>query len=407
MGDKSISHRFAMLAPLAKGVSCARNLLMSDDVLSTISCMEAMGCCYNLDGDTVTVQGGNPLHSPTIPLQAGNSGTTMRLLAGLLCGQGVGATILGDASLSSRPMERIVTPLRQMGCNISAQDGKAPLTIAPSAPHGIAYVLPVQSAQLKSAVLLCGLGATEPTTVRFTDPMRDHTERMLAAMGADITCHADHTVLTPGPQLEPINLFVPGDTSSAAYFIAGALLLPGSQLVIQDVGINPTRMGFVRVLQKMGANIAISNVKNQFEPYGDITVKYSDLTNITVEQWEIPSLIDEIPLLAVVAAFGNGTMKICGASELRHKESDRFSALVTQLGHAGADIRAQGDDLVICGTGGLIGGTFDSLGDHRLAMAFYVAALAAKQPSTIAGADCISVSFPQFYSTMKSVEVPR
>ena len=407
VGDKSISHRFAMLAPLANGTSIAKNLLLSEDVLSTIGCMKALGASFELTENTLTVYGGRPLQSPIIELDAGNSGTTMRLLAGLLCGQGIAATLVGDASLSKRPMERIVTPLRQMGCNITCIDGHAPLKIAPSVPHSISYTLPVQSAQLKSAILLCGLGAEGQTTVHFQDTMRDHTERMLGAMGVNIITQDKQTTLSPCPELQPITITIPGDSSSAAYFIAVALLLPGSELIIKGVGINPTRMGFVNVLQRMGADLVLSNIHSEIEPYGDITVKYSTLTNITVESWEIPSLIDEIPLLAVVGTFAKGQMRICGASELRHKESNRFEGVITQLQQAGAAVYAQGDTIIVDGGTGLQGGQFHSYKDHRLAMAFYVAALASQNSSTIIDADCVDISFPEFYSVMKSVEVPR
>lgn len=405
VGDKSISHRFALLAPFCNGESRAVGFLFSADTLSSLSCMRSLGAKYEITDNTIRTVGGLNV-SPTRDylLDAGNSGTTARLLCGLLCGLGITAKIIGDASLSMRPMRRITDPLCLMGAHIECGD-TCPISIYPSVLHGISYALQQNSAQVKSSILFAALSASGTTQITQSAPMRDHSELMLSSMGANIFCDALNTTIDNSSPLCGIDINIPSDISSAAYFIAAASILPNSHIKIKNVGINPTRMGFVAALISMGADISFEHVNMHFEPSADIVVRSSNLHSICVPPEQIPSLIDEIPLLALCACFAQGETRICGVGELRYKESNRLDAIVLQLSKAGGDLIIDGDDIIIRGVCELVGGHFDSLFDHRLAMTFYVASICARSQSTLVGAQCVDISFPDFCNQFKKLEV--
>lgn len=409
-GDKSISHRAVMLGSIARGTTEISHFLNGADCLSTIHCFQKMGIEIEQSKDLVLVHGRGlrGLKAPQGILDTGNSGTTTRLICGILSGQNFSSVLSGDDSLNSRPMKRIMDPLNQMGARItSIQDNNcAPLRIEPGTLHGIRYVSPVASAQVKSSVLLAGLYADSPVSV--TEPVlsRNHTELMLGSFGADISSelHADGSAtasVSPCAELYGQKVQVPGDISSAAYFIAAGLLVPGSRLLVKNVGINPTRAGFLEVCRKMGADIGYLNRQSQGgEETADLLVTPKPLTGTVIEGAVIPSLIDEIPILAVMAAFAEGTTVIRDAAELKVKETNRIQTVTENLLAMGAEIIPTEDGMIIHGTGALKGTQIQSHLDHRIAMAFSVAALAAEGTTTILDGQCVDVSYPGFFAQL-------
>ena len=409
-GDKSISHRAVMLGSIARGTTEISHFLSGADCLSTIHCFQKMGIEIEQSKDLVLVHGRGlrGLKAPQGILDTGNSGTTTRLICGILSGQNFSSVLSGDDSLNSRPMKRIMDPLNQMGARItSIQDNNcAPLRIEPGTLHGIRYVSPVASAQVKSSVLLAGLYADSPVSV--TEPVlsRNHTELMLGSFGADISSelHADGSAtasVSPCAELYGQKIQVPGDISSAAYFIAAGLLVPGSRLLVKNVGINPTRAGFLEICRKMGADIGYLNRQSQgVEETADLLVTPKPLTGTVIEGAVIPSLIDEIPILAVMAAFAEGTTVIRDAAELKVKETNRIQTVTENLLAMGAEIIPTEDGMIIHGTGALKGTQIQSHLDHRIAMAFSVAALAAEGTTTILDSQCVDVSYPGFFAQL-------
>jgi 3-phosphoshikimate 1-carboxyvinyltransferase len=404
-GDKSISHRAVILASLAEGDSLIENMLDSADVASTLRCLQVLGVEVRrtLDGTVVVVgRGLDGWREPTDVLDCGNSGTTMRLLSGLLASFPFFTVLTGDASLKTRPMGRISDPLKKMGAKILGRnDGElAPLAIQGGKLKGIKFKPKVASAQVKSAVLLAGLRASGTTEV--TEPLqsRDHTERMLTSMGVKLVNEEGRISLPGGGKLESIRARIPGDISSAAYLLAAAAIVPGSKLEIPAVGVNPTRIGFCNLLKRMGANLKIENKRNDDlnEDVGDIVTETEGLTGISVGPDDVPSAIDELPLLAVVATQAYGWTRLQGAEELRVKESDRIAGIVDGLKKMGAHIEERPGGFAVEGPTPLSGARVDCRGDHRLAMALAVAAQVARGETVLEGAESVEVSYPNFWS---------
>ena len=398
-GDKSISHRAIMFGAIADGATRVRNLLQGEDVLATVAAFRAMGVRITQDESGYDIQGVgvNGLRQPQGPLDMGNSGTAFRLLTGLLCGQPWSATLTGDASLSGRPMGRIIQPLSEMGARFESRDGKPPVTIHPAdALSGIRYPMPMASAQVKSAVLLAGLYAAGETAVQEPAPTRDHTERMLRGFGYDVRREEGWISLTGGGRLTACDVDVPADLSSATFFLMGALIAPGSEIVLPGVGINPTRDGVLRILTRMSADIRIENPREAGgEPVADLRVKSSRLTGVDIGADDVALAVDEIPSIAVAAACAEGVTRIHGAEELRVKESDRISTTVAGLRALGIDVEEHPDGMTITG-GRFRGGEVDSEGDHRIAMAFAMAGNTTAQAVIIRDTACIKTSFPGF-----------
>ena len=407
--DKSISHRSVMFGSLALGKTTIYNFLMGDDCLSTIQCFRKLGLSIEIDGSTVIVHGKglHGLNSSDEFLDCGNSGTTVRLLSGILAAQNFNATLTGDASIQKRPMKRIIEPLTQMGALLTAEnDNFCPIHINSSVLQGITYLSPVASAQVKSCILLAGLYANSPTTVIEPSTSRDHTERMLAAFGATISCEGTSVTVMPCQELYATDIIVPGDISSAAFFMVVGLVTPNSDITIKNVGINPTRRGILDVLLQMGGDITVFNEQLVCgEPVCDLRVKSSNLHGTTISGNIIPTLIDEIPALAVAACFANGRTTIKDASELKVKESNRITALHSELSKMGADIVPTDDGLIIHGIKTLSGAELNSFDDHRIAMSLAIAACNACSPSTIVNADCVKISFPNFFELLDSIQM--
>ncbi|MGI6113587.1 MAG: 3-phosphoshikimate 1-carboxyvinyltransferase [Mahellales bacterium] len=410
-GDKSISHRAVMLGSISQGTTLVENFLMGDDCLSTISCLRDMGADIQIRDNNmlkITVRGLRGLRPPAGVLDAGNSGTTLRLLSGILAGQSFKTVITGDVSLQQRPMDRIIKPLSQMGARICGHKGThyAPLTIEGSSLRGIEYRLPMASAQVKSAILLAGLFAQGPTRVIEPVPSRDHTELMLQSLGADIFTQENSIILKPGSQLTGRHIKIPGDISSAAFIITAALIVPGSDVIITNVGINNTRRGIIDVYRQMGADIELINQSYWGkEPMADIHVRYGgDLKATVIQGSIIPLLIDEIPAITVAACTAHGTTVIKDAAELKVKETNRIDILATELNKMGAGIRTTDDGLIIEGPRTLIPARVDSHGDHRMAMALIIASLIAGSETVIRNTDCINISFPGFFELMKKLQ---
>ena len=407
-GDKSISHRSVMFGALSEGITEAENFLTGADCLSTISCFRQMGISVEQNGTSVVVHG-KGLHGLTRPsgiIDAGNSGTTVRLLSGILAGQPFDSMITGDASIQKRPMKRVMTPLSQMGASITSvhENGCAPLQIKGSPLHGIHYLSPVASAQVKSCVLLAGLYADTPTSVTEPAISRNHSELMLRYFGADIQCEGTTSTVLPDPRLVGQKVNVPGDISSAAYFIAAALLVPGSEVLLKNVGINPTRDGMLRVVRAMGGDVTLINESTDgAEPCADLLIRSSSLHATTIEGELIPTLIDELPVIAVLAAFAEGTTVIKDAAELKVKESDRIAVMTENLKRMGADVEPTDDGMIIHGGRPLHGATINPYLDHRIAMSFAVAALAADGETKIQDADCVKISYPGFYTDLEGL----
>ena len=403
-GDKSISHRAVMLGSLANGVTEISGFLNGADCLSTIDCFRKMGIDIDINGENVTVHGNGlrGLKKPDEMLYTGNSGTTTRLLCGILAGQNFDTSITGDASIQKRPMGRVVKPLSMMGAKI--ENEYCPLYITGTKLHGIDYKMPVASAQVKTAIILAGLYADGETVIHEIEKSRDHTELMLSAMGADLTVDNLDITVKPTNDLTAVNVDVPGDISSAAYFIAAALLIPGSELLIKNVGINPTRDGILKVCAQMNADIQVLNPRVQCgEDVADLLVKHSSLKGTVIEGALIPTLIDELPVLAVLAAFAEGTTMIRDAQELKVKESNRLDIMVHHLSAMGADVVPTEDGMIITGGKTLYGAVLDSHLDHRIAMAFAIAGMAAEGETEIARADCVNISYPGFYKDLEKL----
>jgi len=403
-GDKSISHRALLLGSLAHGTSRVRGWLSAGVTQAMLRCVQHLGIPVDLrpveiGSAELTIHGDGlrGWRTPHQPLNCGGSATTMRLLAGALAGQPFTAILDGSPRLRQRPMARVVDPLRQMGARIETRNGKAPLTITGGALRPIDYSLPVASAQVKSAILLAGLFARGPTTVREPGPARDHTERMLSAMGANLRIRGSVITLTPRETLAPLDLEVLADFSSAAFFLVAGSLVPGSEIAMEGVGLNPTRTGMLEVLSTMGADIALENERTvSGEPAGDILVRWSELRAAEIGGPLVVRMIDEFPALAIAATQAHGETVVRDAEELRVKESDRIAAIVEELRKLGAEIEERADGFVARGPTPLRGAMVDSHGDHRLAMALAVAGLIADGETVIKGAECIEESFPGF-----------
>ena len=411
-GDKSISHRAVMFNAIAEGTAHITHFLPGADCLSTIACFRAMGVQIDHHGDTVTVHGVGlrGLREPSDVLDCGNSGTTLRLLTGLLAGQsGKYAVLTGDASLRSRPQRRIIDPLRALGAQLDGRNNGAlaPLSVRGATIHGGAYELPIASAQVKSALLLAALSGDDVLTLTGRTDGRDHTELMLAGMGIDIRTNG--TTVTLSPPAHPVlpyalSLRVPGDPSSAAFWWVAAAIHPNAEITTTGVGMNPTRIGALTVLKAMGAQITISNARTEgSEPVADVTVRSSSLQATTIRGAVIPHLIDEIPVLAVAAAMANGQTVIADAQELKAKETDRIATVVAALHAMGVTAEATDDGMLITGRGALNGATLASHGDHRLAMAWAVASLVATGSTTIQGTDAVDVSYPGFWCDLQLI----
>ena len=401
-GDKSISHRAVMLGALADGVTEIRDCLLGEDVRSTMGAFRAMGVTIEeLEGGRlirVHGRGMDGLRAPTAPLDMGNSGTSMRLLAGILAGSGLPATLTGDASLCRRPMKRVTEPLARMGAVLAAQPSGTPPIVLEGGTrlHGIEFDMPVASAQVKSAVLLAGLFADGRTSVTEPAPTRDHTERMLTGCGVAVEVAGSRVAVTGGQRLSAMQITVPADISSAAFFIVGASIAPGSDLWLPNVGVNPTRTGILDILEAMGASIERCNRRIVGgEPVADLRVKSARLRGIDVDPALVPLAIDEFPVLFIAAACAEGTTRVRGAEELRHKESDRIATMAAGLTAAGIKTRPVADGIDIEG-GQLHGARVHSHGDHRIAMSFAIAALRASSAMTIEDAAPIATSFPDF-----------
>jgi 3-phosphoshikimate 1-carboxyvinyltransferase len=407
-GDKSISHRAVLVGAVSDGETQVSGFGRSADTESTIAAVRALGAeVVDVDVDTLLVRGVGlrGLRAPDGPLDCGNAGTLMRLLPGLLAGQEGRFELVGDESLSSRPMERIAEPLRRMGATVATTDGHAPLAVEGGPLAAIDYELPVASAQVKSAVLLAGLFAEGATTVVEPISTRDHTERLLELAGALVTRRPTSVTVQQATSLSLPELAVPGDISSAAPFLVAAAIVPGSAVTVHGVGLNPRRTGLLDVLERMGAKIAIYNRRRiGGEPAGDVEVRASDLVAASVGAQEVPSLIDELPILAVAACHARGETVVTGAEELRAKESNRIEAVVEELRRVGGHIRATGDGFRIKGVPArLRGGVVDTRGDHRLAMLGAIAGIASREGVELRGADAAQVSFPGFFDVLEQI----
>ena len=411
-GDKSIAHRYALFAAMAEGRSTLAHFAPGADCRSTLTCLRELGVEIE-DGPAGTVcvmgRGLGQLRSPAGTLDAGNSGTTIRLLAGVLAGHPFTSTLAGDASLSRRPMRRVMAPLERMGARIEATDGHAPLTIHGARLHAIAHEPETPSAQVKSAVLLAGLHADGTTSVREPAATRDHTERAVTAFGGRVTVEGLTVSVTGGQRFHARPLTIPGDFSSAAFWLVAAAALPGSRVEIEDVGLNPTRTALLDVLARFGARVTVELASTDAgEPRGTLVVEHDRTGKLVIAPEEVPSLIDELPAIAALAAHG-GEVEVRGASELRVKESDRIAALVAGFRALGIDADERPDGFSVGHAGGASrpgGGTADARGDHRMAMAFAIAALAADGPSTIDGADAVGISYPGFFETLDTLVTP-
>ena len=407
-GDKSISHRAVMLGALADGTTKVSNFLQGADCLSTIDCFRKMGVSIENNIDTVFIKG-NGLHGlqePVSILDVGNSGTTTRLMSGILAAQNFTVTVNGDDSIQKRPMKRIITPLSMMGADIVSINGNdcAPLKITGKQLKGIHYTSPVASAQVKSSILLAGLYADGETSVTEPYVSRNHTELMFDSFGVSIKTSGTTATVSPAEKLNAGEIIVPGDISSAAFFIVAGLIVPNSEIVIKNVGINPTRDGILRVCKAMGASITYENVKEgNGEPTADLVVRTSELHGTTIGGEIIPTLIDEIPAIAILACFANGTTVIKDAQELKVKESNRIDVMVENLSKMGASITATEDGMIIEGGKPLHGTVIDSKLDHRIAMSFAIAGLVADGETEITGAECVEISYPTFYKDLEKL----
>lgn len=407
-GDKSVSHRSVMFGSIAKGTTEIHNYLQGADCLSTISCFQKMGIEIENRGETVLVHGNGlrGLKTPETVLDCGNSGTTTRLISGILAAQDFAVTLTGDASIQKRPMKRIIEPLSLMGADIESvyQNGCAPLKITGASLHGIHYSSKVASAQVKSAILLAGLYADGETRVTEPYVSRNHTELMLSYFGADVKTENTTAVIRPADELFGNKIMVPGDISSAAFFIAAGLMVPGSEILIKNVGINPTRDGILSVCRSMGGQIKMLNEnRDSGEPTADLLVTSSRLHGIEIGGAVIPTLIDELPMIAAMACFAEGETVIRDAAELKVKESNRIEVMVKNLTAMGADVEETEDGMIIRGGKPLHGAVIDSKLDHRIAMTFAVAGLMADGETEILGGECVNISYPGFYGDIRGL----
>ncbi|WP_240501873.1 3-phosphoshikimate 1-carboxyvinyltransferase [Bacillus sp. MUM 13] len=406
-GDKSISHRSIMFGSIAEGKTTVENFLPGADCLSTISCFKALGVQISADGDSVSIigKGLEGLIEPTEQLDVGNSGTTIRLMMGILAGIDFHVSIQGDSSIAKRPMNRVVQPLRQMGAKIDGRkDGNfTPLSLRGGQLRGIHYELPVASAQVKSSILLAGLQAEGETVIIEPEKTRDHTERMIALFGGEIEKDGHKITIKGGQKLKGTHISVPGDISSAAFFMAAAAITENSEVVLENVGLNPTRTGIIDVLKEMGADMTIDQAEESGEPYGTITVRSSQLRGITIGGSLIPRLIDEIPIIALLAAHASGTTIIKDAAELKVKETNRIDTVAGELSKLGADILAADDGLIIKGGKPLAGNTVSSHGDHRIGMMLAIAGLITEGEMNLTDSEAIEVSYPQFFDHLNTL----
>jgi len=402
-GDKSISHRAVMLGSIAEGNTYITGFLNGEDCMSTISCFREMGVEIDIKGTDVRVKGVglHGLKAPKSILDIGNSGTTARIMTGILAGQDFECVIDGDESIRKRPMTRVTEPLALMGANIEHTNGKCPLKIKGGKLTGKDITIPIASAQVKSALLMAGLYADGETRVTEPSLSRNHTEIMLKVFGGNIETQSTTSVVRKCERLKGININVPGDISSAAFFIVAALIIPGSNITIKNVGINSTRTGIIDALKSMGADITITNINNDAEPYGDITVKHSNLKGTIVEGSIIPRMIDELPIFAVASLFAEGETIIKDAEELKHKESNRIAALVNEFKKCGADVSETSDGMIIRGGRYLRGAEFETYNDHRIAMSMAVLASAIEEKSKILNPEVVSISYPTFFEDFK------
>lgn len=414
-GDKSMSHRAAILGGLSEGICTIRNFLPSEDCLNTLNAMQSLGAKHEVIDElpghgplNLTLHGRSmKLSAPDKPMDCGNSGTGMRLLAGLLAGQSFTSELFGDDSLSSRPMGRITVPLSQMGAKIETlgvKDGCAPLRFHPATLTGIDYEMPMASAQVKSAVLLAGLFAKGTTSVTQPATTRDHTERMMASFGIKLQIEGNRIAIQGAQQPVACDFTVPGDISSAAFWLVAAAAMPGSKLILRNVGLNPTRIAIITVLKRMGAAITEHPHESQGEPIGDIEVEGSQLQGTTILEEEVPNLIDEVPVIAVAAALAKGKTSIRNAAELRVKETDRITTVVDNLRDMSGVVEEFEDGMEIEGGYPLKAASLQSFGDHRIAMAFAIAGLFAEGETVIHGADCINTSYPGFSHHLDAVQ---
>ena len=397
-GDKSISHRALLLASLSEQDCTIQNISTGADIISTMSCLKNCRINFDIDAHTIHVHG-NKLKHALLPLNCGNSGTSARLLCGLLAGQKISASLIGDSSLSSRPMNRVINPLQKMGADITSLDGRLPIHISPTNLNAIAYTLPVASAQVKSALLFAGLGTDGQTSITEPVKTRDHTENMFKYLGLPLEIEDNRILINRLTNSVPqFSIRIPGDLSSAAFFTASVLLLPESEVIFTDLLLNQTRTGFFEIIQSMGADVEISKTDSVMgEPVGDVKISYKLLSSIELGRNDIPAIIDELPLLAVLATQAEGTTKILGAEELRVKESDRIHAVCSNLSKMGADITELRDGFIINGPTKLKGSKITTFGDHRIAMAFTIAGLISDGDNHLDDEKCIATSFPEFH----------
>ena len=407
-GDKSISHRAVMFGAISNGITNIKGFLTGADCISTISIFKKMGIDLEIQNTAVTVKGKGlyGLSKPGEILDCGNSGTTTRLVSGILSAQNFTSVLTGDKSIQKRPMNRIIAPLTLMGADIKSNNGFAPLTITGSSLHGIEYISPVASAQVKSAILLAGLYADSPTTVIEPAKSRDHTELMLKKFGANLITTKTSATINPCKELFATDIDVPSDISSAAFFMAAAVLVPGSELILENVGINPTRDGVIKVLKDMGANIEIINSNDEFEPVADIKVSYSKLHATTIGGEIIPTLIDELPLLAAVASLAEGKTIIKDAAELKVKESNRIKVMCEELSKLGVNVVETEDGMEIEGTNKLLGNvTISTHDDHRIAMTFAILGLISEGEIKLDNKACVEISYPEFFDDLRKVNI--
>lgn len=401
-GDKSLCHRLAILGALAEGETRLSNFASAADCASTLGCLRALGVSIDQSGASVQIQGRGfaGLTAPRAELDAGNSGSTLRMLAGVLAGRPFHSTLTGDASLRGRPVERVAAPLRAMGARLTSTGGRPPLNIEGASLTSLTWDLPVASAQLKTAILLAGLQAAGQTTVREPAPSRDHTERLLPLFGAPVERTGLTASIRGGARLRPVQIAVAGDVSSAAFLVVAAITRPRSEIRLDGVSLNPSRTAFIEVLRRMGADIEVESAGGEAEPIGTIIARSSHLHGVDVAAESVPALIDELPVLAVAAAFAEGRFTVAGAAELRVKESDRIAALAEGLRAMGVRLEERPDGLAIDGGRPLHGAAVRSHGDHRIAMSLAIAALGAEGATELADAECVSVSFPEFFELL-------
>ena len=407
-GDKSISHRAVMFGAISNGITNIKGFLTGADCISTISIFKKMGIDIEINNTDVTVRGKGlyGLSKPGEILDCGNSGTTTRLVSGILSAQNFTSVLTGDKSIQKRPMNRIIAPLTLMGADIKSNNGFAPLTVTGSSLHGIEYNSPVASAQVKSAILLAGLYADSPTTVIEPAKSRDHTELMLKKFGANLNTTKTSATINPCKELFATDIDVPSDISSAAFFMAAATLVPDSELILENVGINPTRDGVIKVLKDMGANIEIINSNDEFEPVADIKVSYSRLHATTIGGDIIPTLIDELPLLAAVASMAEGKTIIKDATELKVKESNRIKVMCEELSKLGVNVVETEDGMEIEGTNKLLGNvTISTHDDHRIAMTFAILGLISDGEIKLDNKNCVEISYPGFFDDLRKVNI--